>query len=366
MDRNKKILICANSFPPHYGGIAVYAMELSANLAKMPGLSIEVLAPYADGSHPLDSSLPFTISRYNGKLSLYLKFLRLASISDMVFIVQRGNFATFAYWLNRLKKIPYVVVTHGVEPAHKRKRIVSNLNAAAKIIAVSRFVAMFLESIGVERDKILVINNGASIGKANSIDVRRAYNLEGKAVLLTVARLIARKGQDSVIRALPLILKSVPNAHYLVVGDGPERKALENQVNTAGLAGHVTFAGNVPHEKIGGCYNACDLFIMLSRDTAGGVESFGIAYLEAAFAGKAVVAGKGGGTADAVLDGITGIIVDPLDIEEAASAVAGLLLDPEKREGMGENGRKRVFAEFGWETVAKRYASLFQEILAGV
>jgi len=212
-----------------------------------------------------------------------------------------------------------------------------------------------------------VINNGATVhNNCGGIDIRRRHNVEDRMLLLTVGRLVVRKGHDNVIAALPLIKKKIPGVHYLIVGDGSHRKNLEEQVMSAGLCNNVTFVGYVPCEELGAYYCACDLFIMISRELPGSVEGFGIVYLEAGAVGKAVVAGRSGGTSDAVIDGETGVLVEPENVEEVSAVVTGLLLDPQQRELLGSNGKRRVLQEYSWGSVAERFGDLFQEISDGI
>jgi phosphatidylinositol alpha-1,6-mannosyltransferase len=358
------VLICTNSFPPHLGGIATYGFQIASNLSRNPGLRLKVIAPYVPRHEAIDSKLSFPVFRYRKKIFLYPKLLYHALRTDIIFIVQRGNYATFAYWLNFIRKTPYVVAAHGIEPnSKKRIKITRNLNAAARITPVSHFTASFLESIGVNKNLIKVINNGATAFNDNGINIKSKYNVKNKMLLLTIGRLVVRKGHDNVIAALPSIKNKIPNVHYLIVGDGPNRKSLEKQVKIAGLANDVTFAGYAPYEELGAFYHACDLFIMLSRELPGNVEGFGIVYLEAGAAGKAVVAGRSGGTSDAVIDGETGILVAPENTVEITTVVSDLLRDPQKRKLLGNNAKRRVLQEYSWKSVAKKYGDLFQKIV---
>lgn len=330
----------------------------------MPGFEVKVIAPYVPDCEAADSRLPFPVLRFKNKLFLYLSLLIYAVRSDAIFITQRGTYATFAYWFNFFKKIPYVVAAHGLEYNKNKWAVIArNLNGAARVVPVSRFTADSLESMGVDRGRIEVINNGATIHSVNELDVRARHGLQGKALLLTVGHLNIRKGHDKVIEALPLIRKKVPNVHYLIVGEGPNRKRLEEQAGSAGLTDKVTFVGYVPDDELGAYYKASDLFIMLSRELPGNAEGFGIVYLEAGGLEKAVVAGRSGGTADAVIDGQTGVLVDPEDIGDVAAVVSELLLDPKKRERLGLNGKRRVAEEYTWDKVAKKVGDLLCRIV---
>jgi phosphatidylinositol alpha-1,6-mannosyltransferase len=157
-----------------------------------------------------------------------------------------------------------------------------------------------------------------------------------------------------VIRALPAVLKQVPDAAYLLVGDGPDRRRLEQLARKHGVADAVVFAGEVPNQELPDYYNLCDAFVMLSRDrclkTGGSLgEGFGIVFLEAAACGKPAVGGRSGGIPEAVSDGVSGLLADPLDVPAVAQTITQLLQDPDLAHRLGEQGRKRVMEQFTWQ-----------------
>ncbi len=167
---------------------------------------------------------------------------------------------------------------------------------------------------------------------------------------MTIARLVERKGIEVVIRAMPRVLEAVPDAIYLVVGTGPQRGKLERLASESGLEGRVVFVGRVSDEELLYYYGACDLFVLLSRTLAdkGEMEGFGIVFLEAGACGKPVIGGKGGGTSEAIEDGVTGLLVDPLDVNEIAGTIVRVLVDGELARRLGENGRKRAANQPDW------------------
>ncbi len=168
--------------------------------------------------------------------------------------------------------------------------------------------------------------------------VRARLGLSDRPVVVCVSRLVPRKGQDTLIRALPGILRRVPDAVLLIVGGGPYEKDLRRLAAETGVAGSVRFTGAVPWAELPAHYGAGDVFAMPCRTRRGGldVEGLGIVYLEASATGLPVVAGDSGGAPDAVLDGETGWVVRGESPEETADRVATLLLDPELRARMGE------------------------------
>jgi len=183
--------------------------------------------------------------------------------------------------------------------------------------------------------------------------ITQKHSLESKWVILTVARLVRVKGIDTVIRALPKVLEAIPNTAYLVIGDGPLRAELEHLAEALGVSDHVVFVGAIDHlsNDLPRYYQTCDVFVMVSRPLPHGreIERFGVAYLEAGACGKPVVAGRGGGVGEAVEDGVTGLLVDPLDVNEIADTIVRVLKDEELARRLGENGRKRAAKQPDWD-----------------
>jgi phosphatidylinositol alpha-1,6-mannosyltransferase len=183
---------------------------------------------------------------------------------------------------------------------------------------------------------------------------REKYNINGGPILLTVARLVEHKGIDTVIKALPEIIKQHPKILYLVIGEGPYRRTLEELCQRLQVQKNVQFLGNIPHHmmqnKCEAFYSLCDLFIMVSRNINQiEAEGFGIVFLEAALSQKPCVGGKSGGIADAVVDGVTGMLVDPDSSEDVTGAILTLLENKEAADQMGVNGYDRAKQKFDWQ-----------------
>jgi phosphatidylinositol alpha-1,6-mannosyltransferase len=193
----------------------------------------------------------------------------------------------------------------------------------------------------------------ANLDPADGDVVRRKYGLEGTLVLLTVGRLVTRKGHDLVLRALPAVLSDLPGVRYLIVGTGPQESALRSLAAKQGVERAVTFAGYVEDSELCAHYLAADVIVMPCREVDGDVEGFGIAFMEAAACRRPTVGGRSGGAPEAIADGETGRLVDPEDPEELAGVLTSLLGDPDLRKSMGEAGRRRVLAEFRYETISE-------------
>ncbi|CAL9552364.1 GDP-mannose-dependent alpha-(1-6)-phosphatidylinositol monomannoside mannosyltransferase [Streptomyces sp. enrichment culture] len=193
--------------------------------------------------------------------------------------------------------------------------------------------------------------------------VRAGLGLTDRPVVVCVSRLVPRKGQDTLIRAMPRILAAEPDTVLLIVGDGPYRRDLEKLAQESGVAGSVRFTGPVPWERLPAHFGAGDVFAMPCRTRRRGldVEGLGIVYLEASATGLPVVSGDSGGAPDAVLDGETGWIVRggaPGAAAETAERIVTLLRDPGLRRRMGERGRQWVEEKWRWDLLAQRLREL--------
>jgi phosphatidylinositol alpha-1,6-mannosyltransferase len=191
-------------------------------------------------------------------------------------------------------------------------------------------------------------------------EVRARLGIGDRPVVVCVSRLVPRKGQDVLVRALPAIRARVPGTVLLLVGGGPYRPTIERLARENDVADAVICTGSVPWEDLPAHYDAGDVFAMPCRTRGGGldVEGLGIVFLEAAACGLPVVAGNSGGAPDAVLPGETGELVRGADVEAVGRAVAGLLEDRERAKRLGVRGREWVSERWHWDTIAVRLREL--------
>jgi len=270
--------------------------------------------------------------------------------------------------LRKKRGLPIIHYIHGEEittgPGSRFYKYSSTiaLRKAEAIVAVSSFTRNELVKKGVRSDRIHVITNGVDVHgfspgpKDNQILER--HNLVGKNILLTVARIVERKGHDRVIEALPRILESVPNTVYVIVGRGGYERYLKEMVREAGLENYVVFAGLVPLEELVRYYRSCDVFIMPNRTLPNGdTEGFGLVFLEANACGKPVIGGNAGGVPDAIVNWETGILVDGNSVEEIAKAAIQLLSDQKLAERMGQAGYRRA-QKCSWANKAKEFREI--------
>lgn len=194
----------------------------------------------------------------------------------------------------------------------------------------------------------------------DSTDLRKELNLEGKKVIVSVGRLVHRKGQDHLIESMPQILESVPTAHLLMVGTGPYLEHLAKLVALNKLENHVSFIGRIQYAELPRFICAGDIFAMPSRSRLAGleVEGLGIVYLEASSCGLPVIAGSSGGAPDAVIDGVTGFVVDGTNNQQIAKSAIELLNDPARARAMGAAGRQWIIDNWRWEIWSTRFNEL--------
>jgi phosphatidylinositol alpha-1,6-mannosyltransferase len=219
----------------------------------------------------------------------------------------------------------------------------------------------------VPPEKITLIHNGVDTkrftpGRKSAVLTDR-HGLSGKKIILTIGRIVPRKGLDTVVRALPRILKQVPNAHYLIVGSGEYQPALKYLADKTGVADRVIFAGRVTESELVDYYRLCDVFAMPNRDMPGGdTEGFGLVFLEANACGKPVVGGRAGGAVEAVIDGENGLLVDGWSIQDVADAITRLLTDTKLYQHLAERGLEIALASAS-KTKAGQFYSLCHELV---
>jgi len=190
--------------------------------------------------------------------------------------------------------------------------------------------------------------------------IRDRYGLAGRPVVVCVSRLVARKGQDTLLRAWPAVIRKIPGAALLIVGGGPYAKPLHQLAEQTGASSSVTFTGPVPQAELPAHYAAGDVFSMPCRTRRGGldVEGLGIVYLEASATGLPVVGGDSGGAPDAILGGETGYVVGGRDVQALSDRLIALLADPAGARAMGEKGRAWVERDWNWDLTASRLRAL--------
>jgi len=244
------------------------------------------------------------------------------------------------------------------------------LNQADAIVAVSQFTRQALtDTMETDPNKIHIIENGVDIHKfvpgSKDISILQKHNITHKKIIFTVGRLIQRKGIDKTLYALPEIIKSIPDIHYLIGGTGEFRPQLDAIVDELNLHDYVTFTDRIADDDLVKYYQSCDLFLMPNRELADhDTEGFGLVFLEANACEKAVIGGRAGGAVEAVKDQQTGILVDGYQEQEIANAVISLLNNDEQRQAMQQEGLKTALAA-SWESKSSRFFDLCKKLVQG-
>jgi len=367
-------LLITMDFPPREGGLQTWAFELARHLHLLGG-PITVLArrPTA-ANRAFDRRLSFPVQRMGGHdwdhyghfyVAYYLlKFLALRGSKPLVYATHWKTGLVPAM-LGSLIGMKVLIGAHGLEILKekgilRRWLIRQAFRQAHRGIAVSSFARQALIRLGVPKEKLARIPNGVDVerfrpGERSSTLISR-HHLQDRKVILTLARLVPRKGQDQVIRALPMVLRKVPEAIYLVAGKGGDESRLRALADSLGLGARVIFCGYVPADEVVDYYRLADVYIMASREIeeTGDVEGFGISFLEAGACRVPVIGGRSGGVSDAVIDGVTGLLVDPSNPDRIAEAIIRVLTNEEYAEQLASAARRRIVENLQWEHMARR------------
>jgi phosphatidylinositol alpha-1,6-mannosyltransferase len=371
-----RTLVVTNDFPPRVGGIQSFVHSLASHLP--PG-ELVVYAPKWNGAPEFDARQAFEVVRHPTSLMLptpdVLRRARDIARTHQCESVWFGAAAPLALLAPALRRDPgvrqVVASTHGHEVGWAKlpvaKQLLAHIGANCDTITyLGEYTLQRLRKACGPRTHFERLPSGVDSQQfspaADGAMVRRRHGLLGRPVVVCVSRLVARKGQDVLIRALPQIQRTIPDAALLIVGGGPHREQLERMVREAGLDRDVVITGSVPFAELPAHYASGDVFAMPSRSRLHGleVEGLGIVYLEANACGLPVVAGDSGGAPDAVLEGKTGYVVDGRSVDAVADRVSTLLGDEALRRRMGAAGREWVTSEWQWPTLAAKLHTLLQ------
>lgn len=398
-----RCLLVTSIFPPIHGGSAV----VYDNLGRHSGGQLVVLAPYRHyetgrvlvGWRDHDKAAPYPIYRTEllrprehepaSRLHSLWRYLRIdlplkaRILWRVLSIIRKERIRVLCIgelnsgsWIGPYAKLlgcRIINYIHGEEVTARAQYTFFGrskqkfLNRADAVVAVSNFTRQVLIDLTqTAPEKIEVIYNGVDLDRFRVIDppqeLRAKYGIVGKRVLLSVGRLVPRKGIDMVIEALPGLLRRHPDLHYLIVGSGPYRERLEEMVAKLDLKRHVTFTGPVDDDALTAHYAICDLFVLPNREMPDGdTEGFGLVFLEANACGKPVVGGRAGGVVEAVRDGHNGLLVDGASVEEISEAISRLLDDPVLYERLRAGGLE-IARQSSWQSRARQFQELCDRI----
>jgi phosphatidylinositol alpha-1,6-mannosyltransferase len=350
-----KIALITMDFPPSIGGVQIYLYEIAIRLAKYYDLTVVTPVSAPDSAdepfrrHLLSTAHPIE----------FLSALR-AIRPDRILI---GHIhprlllpAAMVAWGR------YLAIAHGDDYLAMQNHwhtLLSNwlLRASKLLISTSKFNADRLASLGFSVHRII------PLGADPTLFSPAAGTTKHPPALLTVSRLVTRKGLDLVIEILPTLLADHPNLNYYIVGEGPDKTRLQNLSEKYEVSRAVHFLGPIPHQDLPEIYQLADIFVMPVREEPerASIEGFGIVYLEASASGLPVVAGKSGGTTDAVRDGETGFLIPPDDRQALLDTLQRLLKQPDLRRRMGLAGRRFVEEQMNWDRVAEQMRKCIED-----
>lgn len=368
----KRRLLFSPAFPPSIGGIQNYM--LSRSLAAPEGL--EVIASKFGGWEEFDKRQNFVVHRFSypwlhPKVGVFRRILQLwRSAQILNRVLKQKNFDVVetmpvfpgAVVAQRLRKrrnfllVSFVAGDDMLRPLvtwYSARVFRKTLQSVDLFVAISNFTKQLLVKNSCREEQVIIIAppiDRKRFGKmGNGVSIKATlppHNL----VLLTICRLVEKKGIDRVIEILPNLKKRFPGLIYLVGGSGEDLPRLKMLAHRCGVVDCVIFLGKVPDEKLVDTYASCDVFVMPTRfvPAKGEVEGFGISYLEASSQGKPVIGPNKGGTGDAIIHGLTGFRVDPNNIEELEFRIVQLLSDPTLRQKMGQAGRNFALKPTDW------------------
>ncbi|MFD8489376.1 glycosyltransferase family 4 protein, partial [Streptomyces sp. NPDC059712] len=353
-----RTLIVTNDFPPRQGGIETFVRELAD---RFPPDEVVVLTstPTAPTDHGARSRHPVVRHPARTLLPTPRAAAHAAEVArrygcDRVWFGAAAPLALMAGRLRRTAGIrTAVATTHGHEvwwarvpgPRSLLRRIGTRVDTLTWLGDSTRGPIEAALAPGTRTARLVPgVDTGAFHPAVDGTPVRTRYGLGHRPVVLCAARLVPRKGQDTLIRALPWVRRAVPDAVLLLVGDGPYGPGLRQLALREGVLDAVFFAGGHPHHALPAFYAAADAFAMPCRTRRAGleVEGLGIVYLEAAASGLPVVAGDSGGAPDTVREGETGYVVDGRSVAATADRLIRLLRDPRLARAMGDAGRRRA------------------------
>lgn len=361
----KKVLITAFDFPPQWGGVASYSWEL-ANYLHSNNYEVLVVTKKRPQTIQADFKIVELKLANSGLVSFPIMSVHLFRIiKDFLpdHIISTlwlpGAAAVFLTQKLLRRSLDYSIVVHAMEIIESqetlKKRFRSKLSfikqscfsAAKNCFCVSRFTKeLLLSTLSIDAKKVHVINNGVNPKNFNIASIEKAHDFP---LILTACRLIPNKGVDEMIKAMSTIHKEFPKAHYIILGDGPDRDRLAKLIKLLNAENYITLKGKVDHKSLQEHYQKAHLFVMLSRKQKHYVEGFGLVFLEAALHKTPSLGGLSGGIPDAIEDGKTGWLVDPYHSQKIEEKLLEILKDQKTLLQMGEFAQKMTLENRTWD-----------------
>ena len=357
-------LIVTKTFPPNVGGMQNLMGGLTKALSKHD--LIKVFADYTDGHKQFDDNVSFSVERIGGA-KIFRKLRKSYLINE--FLKKNKNIKCIIadHWksLELIKSNKKkICLIHSKEINHEigtrlNKRVLNILNNVDYIVANSNYTKKLAADLGVNSEKIVVINPGIEPPKTiDENSLKKASNLlENRSPkLITVSRFDKRKNHEKVIMALRNLKQLYPGIVYTCVGYGDEESNIKSLVKELNLENQVIFLKNISHDLKNALVYKSNLFVMPSIIHNKSVEGFGIAYVEAAQYGIPAIGGKDGGASDAIIDKETGIICDGNSLDEIYSSI-DLVLKNNSYKELGKKA-KEYSTKFEWDNIIKEYLKI--------
>jgi len=373
------------------GGIQEHTHQIAANLDSL-GENVSVLSPEMENAAEFDVSCNYPVVRHPLPMPGSDRLLRRPAANYLRLILEsakaiQADYLICSHWKNglgantflasKILRIPYFIFAHGAEITRhlqsvwKRFERLHTYRSSRRVFCVSQYTRDKVKELGVRPARIEIVPCGFDtmlVDRWRGFSQRefpKALNdalYDRRKIVFTVSRIEQRKGMDKVIEAIPQVLQAVSNVVYLIGGRGPYESTLKEFVRQKGLEGHVRFLGYLSEDEKFACYQNCDVFIMPSRTLSDGdVEGFGIVFLEAGAFGKPVIGGRSGGIPDAIVDGETGLLIDPNDTDKIAKALIRTLIDSAFAKRLGENGERHVREIMTWENIARKLRQILHD-----
>jgi len=390
-----KLLIYTHEFPPFLGGLATTSYKLAKGIGDST-IEVVVLAPgYSSNDKAVDENLPCRVIRVPGLGGKWIKIIPFAEVllgwiylvktlmkekpDTVLFITEEaevvgGLLPFFSFRpVVRIAGSGITTCFYGYKITKRIMRFPMRrlYDKSRLIIAVSNSTKELVQSVGVPEEKIEVIYNGVQncmlTKETDSMAVdnlRKEYGIrDGDKVLLTVARVLPRKGQDTVIKALPTVLEEFPRLKYMIVGEGRYREKFSELALEIGVNDKVIFTGGVAHEETINFFDLADIFVMPNRYWNDKIEGLPNSLIEASARSVPLIAGDHGGSREAVRDNVTGLLVDPQSVEEVAQAIITILKDDKMALEMGKSGKDTVIKFHTEEEMIKNYISAINKVV---
>lgn len=371
----RRSLLITADFPPIVSGISTVFFNTWKFIDRD---KTTILAPRVDGCLEFDSLCDMNIIRRrfflgDGMLARILRVIAVYFYARSILVKEKydrlvcGQPMIIGVICRLLKKqfgIDYHVWVYGGEiikfqhSGFLMKVLTSVLDDSEYIFVNSSYTRQIYSDFGIDENKIIMVTPAVDTDVFRPglkiDDLVDKHSLSGKKVLLTVSRLVPRKGHDVVLKALAVLVREIEDIVYVITGNGPDKERLTGLVKEYGLEKNVLFVGFVSDADLPRYYNLCNLYVMPNRQTSDfdTIEGFGLSFIEAGACAKPVIGGISGGSCDSVADNHTGFLVDPENIDDLTEKIRMLLTNVSKAAEMGRNGRVRAEKEFQWSAKA--------------